>query len=271
MKEPPKSSSKGKRAGASRDVSRSSTLRRIHLQRESLAAIPPAPARGSKNAVLLLSGGLDSGTCLALLARWGWTVHAVSFDYGQRHRIELRAARRLARTYRVASHRVLRVPGLGAIGGSALTDKGISVPKNKLGRTAIPVTYVPARNTLFLSIALAVAETAGATEIVIGANALDYSGYPDCRPAFLRAFEKVARLGTKAGAEGRPISIRAPLLRMTKAEIVKLAGALGLDTSRTSSCYDPAPDGKPCGACDSCLLRARGFSEAGAANTRVRR
>lgn len=213
--------------------------------------------------MLLLSGGLDSGTCLALLSRWGWKVHAVSFDYGQRHRVELRAARRLARTYRTASHRVLRVPDLGAIGGSALTDRRIAVPKRKLGRAAIPVTYVPARNTLFLSFALAVAEKTGATEIVIGANALDYSGYPDCRPPFLRAFEKAARLGTKAGAEGRLISIRAPLLRMTKSGIVRLALALGLDPSLTSSCYDPAPNGKPCGACDSCLLREKGFREAG--------
>ncbi len=213
--------------------------------------------------MLLLSGGLDSGTCLALLSRWGWTVHAVSFDYGQRHRVELRAAKRLARTYRAASHRVLHLPDLGAIGGSALTDRRIAVPKNRLGRTAIPVTYVPARNTLFLSFALAVAERTGATEIVIGANALDTSGYPDCRPPFLRAFERTARLGTKAGAEGRSLSIRAPLLRMTKAEIVRLACALGLDTSLTSSCYDPATNGTPCGACDSCLLREKGFREAG--------
>jgi len=220
--------------------------------------------------VLLLSGGLDSATCLALLSRWGWTVHAVSFDYGQRHRVELRAASRLAREYGVASHRVLRVPDLGAIGGSALTERRIAVPKNQLGKAAIPVTYVPARNTIFLSFALAVAETSGATEIVIGANALDYSGYPDCRPRFLHAFEKTARLGTKAGVEGRSLSIRAPLLRMTKAEIVKLAGALGLDTSFTSSCYDPAPDGTPCGACDSCHLRKRGFREAGLIDSKVR-
>jgi len=271
MREPPKTSSKGKSAGASRGTPRPGADRRIHLQRKSPAAIPPSPARGRKTAVLLLSGGLDSGTCLALLSRWGWKIHAVSFDYGQRHRVELRAARRLVRTYRAASHHVLRVPDLGAIGGSALTDRRIAVPKKRLGRAAIPVTYVPARNTLFLSFALAVAETTGATEIVIGANALDYSGYPDCRPPFLRAFEKAARLGTKAGVEGRPISIRAPLLRMTKAEIVKLALRLGLDPALTFSCYDPAPNGKPCRACDSCLLRAKGFSEAAAADPRVRR
>ncbi|MFI5180792.1 MAG: 7-cyano-7-deazaguanine synthase QueC [Thermoanaerobaculia bacterium] len=225
--------------------------------------MPPAPAKGRRVAVLLLSGGLDSGTCLALLSCWGWTVHAVSFDYGQRHRIELKAAERLARRYRAASHRVLRVPDLGVLGGSALTDRSIPVPKRGLGRAAIPVTYVPARNTIFLSFALAVAERTGATEIVIGANALDYSGYPDCRPPFLRAFEKVARLGTKAGAEGRRLSIRAPLLRMTKREIVTLADALGLDTALTVSCYDPGKNGQPCGECDSCLLRKKGFREAG--------
>jgi 7-cyano-7-deazaguanine synthase len=240
-------------------------------ERKVPAAIPRAPAGGRRAAVLLLSGGLDSGTCLALLSRWGWAVHAVSFDYGQRHRVELRAARRLARAYRAASHRVLHVPDLGTIGGSALTDRRIAVPKFSFRRGSIPVTYVPARNTVFLSFALAVTETTGATEIVIGANALDYSGYPDCRPPFLRAFEKAARLGTKAGAEGRTLSIRAPLLRMTKAEIVKLASALGLDTSLTSSCYDPAPDGTPCGACDSCHLRKKGFREAGVVDRKTRR
>lgn len=231
-------------------------------ERKPRTTIPDAPTGGQRSAVLLLSGGLDSGTCLALLSRWGWTVHAVSFDYGQRHRVELRAAKRLARRYRTASHRVLRIPDLGAIGGSALTDRRIVVPKKALRKGPIPVTYVPARNTIFLSFALAVAERTGATEIVIGANALDYSGYPDCRPPFLRAFEKTARLGTKAGAEGRRLSIRAPLLSMTKAEIVRLALRLGLDPALTSSCYDPAPNGKPCGACNSCLLRKRGFREA---------
>ncbi len=236
-----------------------------------MTSIPIAPAEGLRTAVLLLSGGLDSGTCLALLSRWGWKVHALSLDYGQRHRVELAAARRLARRYRAATQRVLRVPDLGAIGGSALTDLSIAVPKRKLGRAAIPVTYVPARNTVFLSLALAVAERTGATEIVIGANALDYSGYPDCRPPFLRAFETAARLGTKTGVEGRRISIHAPLLRMTKARIVRLAIALGLDPAFTSSCYDPAPDGRPCGACDSCLLRAKGFREAGINDPRRRR
>ena len=212
---------------------------------------------------MLLSGGLDSATCLALVTRWGWEVHALSFDYGQRHRVELSAARVLARRYGALSHRVMEVPAFGALGGSALTDRRIRVPKSALGKTRIPVTYVPARNTLFLAFALAFAETRGATEIVIGANAIDYSGYPDCRPVFLRAFERVAALATKAGVEGRRFSIRAPLLRSSKAEIVRLAMALGLDTSLTRSCYDPGLRGKPCRRCDSCLLRAMGFEQAG--------
>ncbi len=262
MREPPEISSKGKKAAFS-GVRTNLRGRRIHRREKPPVAIPVAPERRPRTAVLLLSGGLDSGTCLALISRWGWTVHAVSFNYGQRHRVELKSARRLARRYRVASHRVFRIPDLGALGGSALTDPSIRVPKRRLGKAAIPVTYVPARNTLFLAVALAVAERTGASEVVIGANALDYSGYPDCRPPFLRAFEKVARVGTKAGVEGKDLSIRAPLLRMTKAEIVTLALALGLDPSLTSSCYDPARDGTPCGECDSCLLREKGFAEAG--------
>ncbi|MGA7991364.1 MAG: 7-cyano-7-deazaguanine synthase QueC [Thermoanaerobaculia bacterium] len=232
--------------------------------------MPCAPAEGRRICVLLLSGGLDSATCLALVTHWGWKVHALSFDYGQRHRVELRAARALARKYRVASHRVIAIPSLGALGGSALTDRAIRVPKRALGRDRIPVTYVPARNTIFLAFALSGAETSGAAEIVIGANALDYSGYPDCRPAFLRAFERAANLGTKAGAEGRRFAVRAPLLAMTKGKIVRLALALGLDPLLTSSCYDPSPSGRPCGACDSCLLRAKGFAEAGAKDPRAR-
>jgi 7-cyano-7-deazaguanine synthase len=232
--------------------------------------IPAPPVKGKRACVLLLSGGLDSATCLALVTRWGWTVHALSFDYGQRHRVELRAARVLAARYRAASHRVIAIPSLGALGGSALTDRSIRVPKRALGRSRIPVTYVPARNTLFLAVALGAAETAGASEIVLGANALDYSGYPDCRPAFLSAFERVANLGTKAGDEGRRFSIRAPLLRMTKADIVRLALDLGLDTGLTTSCYDPSRSGRPCGACDSCLLRAKGFTGAGAEDPRAR-
>ena len=181
--------------------------------------------------------------------------------------MELSAARRLARLYGVASHSVIPIPAFGALGGSALTDRSIRVPKKALGKVRIPITYVPARNTLFLAFALGVAETSGATEIVIGANALDYSGYPDCRPAFLKAFERVAELGTKAGAEGRTFAIRAPLLGMTKADIVRLAVTLGLDTGLTTSCYDPGKRGRPCGSCDSCLLRAKGFVEAGEIDT----
>jgi len=224
--------------------------------------IPRPPARGARTAVLLLSGGLDSGTCLALATRWRWRVHALSFDYGQRHGVELAAARRLAERFGALSHRVIPLPGLGALGGSALTDRAISVPKSALGEVPIPVTYVPARNTIFLAFALAAAEVTGATEIVIGANALDYSGYPDCRPEFLRAFERVARLGTKAGVEGRRLSIRAPLLAKTKADIAALSLALALAPGDTISCYDPGADGAPCGACDACLLRAKGFQEA---------
>ena len=235
-------------------------IRNSHLLRKS--SVPVSPTKGPTTAVVLLSGGLDSATCLALVTHWGWTVHALSFDYGQRHRVELRAARRLAKRYNVASHRVIRIPGFGALGGSALTDHGIAVPKRALGKKKIPVTYVPARNTLFLSFALALAEIVGATEIVIGANVLDYSGYPDCRPEFLRAFENLARLGTKAGVEGTTIKIHAPLLKKMKADIVRLARALGLDTEKTISCYDPSPRGRACGECDSCLLRAKGFAEA---------
>ena len=244
--------------------------RSLTLLRKSSAPIPEGPARGARTAVVLLSGGLDSATCLALVTRWGWTVHALSFDYGQRHRVELRAARALAKRYGASSHRVIAIPSFGALGGSALTDRSIQVPKKALGKAGIPATYVPARNTLFLAFALGAAETAGATEFVIGANVLDYSGYPDCRPVFLRAFERVANLGTKAGDEGRRFSVRAPLLRMTKADIVRLALALGLDPGLTTSCYDPSPAGRPCGACDSCLLRAKGFAEAGVRDPRAR-
>jgi len=244
-------------------ASRPGTRRRLPLRRGSSAAIPDAPAGGRRTAVLLLSGGLDSGTCLALPFAWGWPVHAVSFDYGQRHRVELAAARRLARA--TASSPI--ASSASPVSGRSAARRSRIAPfpcrREKLGRAAIPVTYVPARNTLFLGFALAVAERTGATEIVIGANALDYSGYPDCRPPFLRAFEKAARLGTKAGAAGRPLTVRAPLLRMRKREIVRLAVALGLDPGLTSSCYDPDPDGIPCGECDSCLLREKGFREAG--------
>jgi 7-cyano-7-deazaguanine synthase len=219
----------------------------------------------SRAAIVLLSGGLDSATCLLLAREEGLEVRALSFDYGQRHAIELERARAIAERYGVREHRVVRLDFLGA-GASALTDPSLAVPRHDLGQSAIPITYVPARNILFLAHALAWGEVTGASDIFIGANALDYSGYPDCRPEFLEAFERMANLGTKAGVEGRAFRIRAPLLPMTKAEIVKRAAALGLDFSLTTSCYEPGPGGEPCGACDACLLREKGFREAGLAD-----
>jgi 7-cyano-7-deazaguanine synthase len=219
----------------------------------------------SRAAIVLLSGGLDSATCLLLAREEGLETRALSFDYGQRHAIELERARAIAERYVVREHRVVRLEFLGA-GASALTDPSLAVPRHDLGRDAIPITYVPARNTLFLAHALAWGEATGSGDIFIGANALDYSGYPDCRPEFLEAFERMANLGTKAGVEGRAFRIRAPLLRMTKAEIVKRAAALGLDFALTTSCYEPGPAGEPCGACDACVLREKGFREAGLAD-----
>ena len=213
-------------------------------------------------AVVLLSGGLDSATCLLIARAEGLETFALSFDYGQRHRVELERARRLASAYGVTDHRIVRLE-LPDASLSALTNPSIAVPREALGQRAIPVTYVPARNTLFLANALAWAEALDARQIFIGANALDYSGYPDCRHEFLEAFEQAANLGTRAGIEGRPFQIRAPLIRMTKAQIVLRGRDLGLDFALTSSCYDPSPEGAPCGSCDSCLLRAKGFSEAG--------
>lgn len=215
----------------------------------------------SPSAVVLLSGGLDSATCLLIAREEGLAIHALSFDYGQRHRIELDRARSLARRYGVREHRIARIDLPAA--ASALTDPASPVPRDRLGETAIPVTYVPARNTLFLAHAVAWGETLSAFEIFIGANALDYSGYPDCRPEFLEAFERAANLGTRAGVEGRPFRIRAPLLRMSKADIVRRAADLGLDFRLTSSCYDPSLGGVPCAHCDSCLIREKGFREAG--------
>ena len=213
-------------------------------------------------AIVLLSGGLDSATTL-LIAREDFDVFALSFDYGQRHRVELERARQLAARYGAREHRVVRLD-LPAPAASALTDLSAAVPKRSLGREAIPVTYVPARNTLFLAHALAWGEALEAPDIFIGANALDYSGYPDCRPEFLEAFQNMANLATKVGVEGTlRFQIHAPLLRLTKREIVIRASALGLDFALTSSCYDPSEDGAPCGACDSCLLREKGFLEAG--------
>jgi 7-cyano-7-deazaguanine synthase len=215
----------------------------------------------SRSAVVLLSGGLDSATCLLIAREEGFDVFALSFDYGQRHRVELERARALAARYGVSEHRILRLD-LPARGSSALTNPETAVPRDSLGSEPIPITYVPARNTLFLAHAVAWAEVIGAADVFIGANALDYSGYPDCRPEFLEAFERTANLGTKAGVEGRRFRIRAPLLSMTKAEIIGRAAALGLDFALTISCYEPSLSGRPCGHCDSCVLRNRGFREA---------
>ena len=224
-----------------------------------------------KRAIVLLSGGLDSATTLLIARQEGFEVFALSFDYGQRHRVELDCARRLAVGYGAREHRVLRLD-LPARNTSALTDPTLAVPKDRLGVEAVPVTYVPARNTLFLSHAVAWGETLGAGDIFIGANALDYSGYPDCRPEYLTAFEEMANLGTRAGVEGSlRFRIHAPLLSMTKAEIARRAATLGLDFGLTFSCYDPSSAGQPCGGCDACLLRAKGFREAGLVDpTRVK-
>ncbi len=216
-------------------------------------------------AVVLLSGGLDSTTVLAIAKSQGFTPHALSFHYGQRHAIELAAARRVAETFGVTRHEVATID-LGVFGGSALTDD-IDVPKHdSVDELAadIPVTYVPARNTIFLAFALGFAEVVGARDIFIGVNALDYSGYPDCRPEFINAFQKMARLATRAGVEGAGLTIHAPLMKMTKAEIIRTGLELGVDYALTSSCYDPDPQGRPCGHCDSCLLRLNGFADAGA-------
>jgi 7-cyano-7-deazaguanine synthase len=218
-----------------------------------------------RKAVVLLSGGLDSATVLAIARSQDYELYALSFSYGQRHIFELEAAARVASSIGVAAHRTAIVD-LRAIGGSALTDD-IAVPK---GRTAgemshgIPITYVPARNTIFLSFALAWAEVLGASDIFIGVNALDYSGYPDCRPEFVEAFERMANLATKAGVEGRQaLKIHTPLIALSKAEIIGVGLELGVDYGLTSSCYDPSPSGEPCGGCDSCLLRQKGFSDHG--------
>ena len=218
-----------------------------------------------KKAVVLLSGGLDSTTCLAIAENEGFDCYAMSFRYGQRHAVELAAAERVAETMGVSDHLVVDID-LRMIGGSALTD-AIDVPKadsvDQIGGD-IPVTYVPARNTLFLSFALGWAEVLGADDIFIGVNALDYSGYPDCRPEFIEAYEKMANLATKAGTQdSRKLTIHTPLIALTKAEIIRKGASLGVDYALTHSCYDPTEEGKPCGRCDSCLLRKKGFAEAG--------
>jgi len=215
--------------------------------------------------IVLLSGGLDSATTLAIARHEGFACHALSFDYGQRHRFELQAARAVAEALGVVEHRVLTLD-LRAFGGSALTDD-IDVPKDRSTQDCaddIPATYVPARNTIFLSCALAYAEVVGSRDIFIGVNAIDYSGYPDCRPAFIEAFQRLANLATKAGVEGKQVTIHAPLIDLTKGQIIRRGLELGVDYGLTHSCYDPDPEtGRPCGRCDSCRLRAAGFREAG--------
>ena len=220
----------------------------------------------TKKAVLLLSGGLDSATALAIAVSQGYEVYAMSFAYGQRHNQELLSAARIAKTYGAKEHRVFTI-NLGGFGGSALTEDGIAVPKDREEKAmgvGIPVTYVPARNTVFLSFALAWAEVLKAYDIFIGVNALDYSGYPDCRPEFIAAFEQTANLATAYGVEGKQrITIHTPLIDLTKAEIIRQGLALGVNYALTTSCYDPAPDGKACGHCDACQLRLKGFHQNG--------
>ena len=215
-------------------------------------------------AVVLVSGGLDSFVSAALAREAGHPVLALSIDYNQRHQVELAAARRVAASLGAIRHVVLPID-LSAFGGSALTDRDIDVPKDGVGDT-IPVTYVPARNTIFLSLALGWAEAAGARDLYVGVNALDYSGYPDCRPEFVAGFEALAELATKAGVEGQPFRVRAPLQHMTKADIVREGARLGLDMGLSWSCYDPAPGALHCGTCDSCRLRHKGFVDAGGAD-----
>ena len=214
-----------------------------------------------------MSGGLDSATVAALAKREGYEIAGLTLDYGQRHGIEIEAARLVARALGIERHVVLPID-MRAFGGSALTAD-IDVPKGGL-EEGVPVTYVPARNTVFLSLALAWAEALGARDIFIGVNAMDYSGYPDCRPEFIHAFERLAGLATKAGSQGQRFHVHAPLIDLTKAEIVRLAISLGLDLGMTTSCYDPGPKGEPCGGCDSCRLRAKGFAEAGVEDPRAR-
>ena len=213
-----------------------------------------------KKAVILFSGGLDSTTCLGIAKAQGFSCHALSFDYEQRHAHELVAARNIAQQMGIAEHRLVTLD-IGQFGGSALTDRQIDVPDFKGGR-AIPVTYVPARNTVFLSIALSFAEAIGAYDIFIGVNAVDYSGYPDCRPAFINAFQSLANLATKDGVNGEQFTIQAPLLHLTKAEIIQTGMRLGIDFSLTVSCYQLDAQGAACGRCDSCALRRQGFAEA---------
>lgn len=221
-----------------------------------------------KKAVVLLSGGLDSATALAIAKSQGFACYAMSFRYGQRHAIELNCAQAVADALGVAEHRIVEID-LAAFGGSALTDPSIDVPHAAGKEEEIPVTYVPARNTIFLSYALAWAEVLGSTDIFIGVNALDYSGYPDCRPEFIAAYEKMANLATKAGVTGEEtLTIHTPLIDLTKAQIISKGIEQGVDYAQTTSCYDPAPDGASCGTCDSCRLRLKGFKENGTTDPR---
>ncbi|MBV1880153.1 MAG: 7-cyano-7-deazaguanine synthase QueC [Pseudomonadales bacterium] len=213
-----------------------------------------------KKAVILVSGGLDSATCLAIAAEQGFEMYALSFEYGQRHQAELVAAKNMAKLFNVKEHKTVHI-GLDGIGGSALTDPGIAVPEG--GTEGVPVTYVPARNTVFLSLALGWAEVLHASSIVIGVNAVDYSGYPDCRPEFISAFQSLAQLATQVAIQGEPINIDTPLIDLTKAQIVERGVALGVDYSQTVSCYQADDKGRACGCCDSCLLRKKGFDDAG--------
>ena len=215
----------------------------------------------NKKAVILFSGGLDSTTCLAIAKHQGFDCYALSFDYGQRQHAELNAAQTLATLFNVIEHRIITI-SIGELGGSALTDHTIEIPKNKLS-TQIPTTYVPARNTVFLSIALGWAEILDAQDIFIGVSAIDYSGYPDCRPEYIEAFQAMANLATKKGIEGSSIIIRTPLIHLNKAETIQLGLTLGVDYRKTVSCYQATEHGTACGRCDSCLLRKKGFQEAG--------
>lgn len=218
-----------------------------------------------KKAVILVSGGLDSATVLAIAQAAGYTCYAVSFDYGQRHSAELEAARQVAVRAKVEEHRIVSID-LSQFGGSALTDESIDVPEANTSEDAIPITYVPARNTVFLSLALAWSEVLGACDIFVGVNAVDYSGYPDCRPEFIRAYENMANLATRAGVEEQQLTVHAPLIDLTKAQIVQQGTELGVDYSMTVSCYQADATGAACGVCDSCFLRREGFANAGIAD-----
>ena len=218
-----------------------------------------------RKAVVLLSGGLDSATVLALAVRQGYACHALSVDYGQRHRVELDAAVRVARALGAVEQKIIRID-LTAFGGSALTDSSIAVPTGGVQKTGIPVTYVPARNTIMLSLALAWAEVLAADDLFFGANAVDYSGYPDCRPEYMRSFERMAHLATKAAVEGRRLTLHTPIIAMSKAQIIEEGVKLGVDYGLTVSCYQADAEGRACGECDSCRLRRAGFEDAGVAD-----